>query len=198
MKSAPRPLSSYWPGVILGAICGVVATGPMTAAMALWHRRLPAGQKYPLPPREITAATLEKAGVAADAEQLSAATLVAHFGYGGAAGALYGLVTRAKVGHPGPIGMALGSLVWSLSYFGLLPALGILRSATEHPARRNWLMFGAHLIWGVCLCWLHRVLDDDSRRATPALDERAMGARDTEARLPRKHPNRPHSSMSSR
>ena len=33
---------------LLGAICGVVATGPMTAAMVLWHRRLPAGEKYPL------------------------------------------------------------------------------------------------------------------------------------------------------
>jgi putative membrane protein len=35
-----------------------------------------------------------------------------------------------------------------VSYLGLLPALGILRPATEHPERRNALMIVAHLIWG--------------------------------------------------
>lgn len=39
------------PRIILGAIFAVAATGPMTAAMVLWHRRLPARDKYPLPPR---------------------------------------------------------------------------------------------------------------------------------------------------
>jgi hypothetical protein len=29
--------------------------------------------------------------------------------------------------------------------------LGILRPATEHPARRNALMIGAHVVWGVAL-----------------------------------------------
>ena len=34
---------------------------------------------------------------------------------------------------------------------GLLPAAGILKPATEHPARRNALMIASHLVWGAAL-----------------------------------------------
>lgn len=163
-----------WTRVILGFICGVVATGPMTAVMVLWHRRLPEREKYPLPPREITGAVMDKAGVSATAEQLSAATLVAHFAYGGAAGGLYGLIPPGKLCEPVRSGFVLAFLVWSLSYFGLLPVLRILRPATEHPARRSGLMLGAHVLWGVCLCALHQLLLDDAARGAPALQQRGL------------------------
>ncbi len=158
----------------MGFISGVVATGPMTATMLLWHRRLPVREKYPLPPREITGVVMEKAGVSATPDQITAATLVAHFAYGGAAGALYGLIPSGKLRAPIRSGLILGFLVWSLSYFGLLPALRILRPATEHPARRSGLMLGAHFIWGVCLCAFHELLLDDARRGLPALRQRAL------------------------
>lgn len=172
MKTDDQALN--WTRVILGYICGVVATGPMTAAMILWHRRLPASERYPLPPREITGAVVDKAGISATAEQLSAATLVAHFAYGGAAGGLYGLIPPRKLRESIRSGLVLGFLVWSLSYFGLLPALRILRPATEHPVRRSGLMLGAHFLWGVSLCALHQLLLDDSRRGAPALQQRGL------------------------
>jgi uncharacterized membrane protein YagU involved in acid resistance len=50
---------------------------------------------------------------------------------------------------PGPLsGAAFGLAVWAGSYLGLLPVLGILRPATEHPARRNALMIASHVVWG--------------------------------------------------
>ena len=165
--------------VILGAICGLVATGPMTAVMVWWHRRLPASEKYPLPPREITGRVLEKAGVSATPLEMSEATLVAHFGYGAAAGALYGLLPSKKIHEPLRIGAGLGALVWIFSYFGLLPALNILRPATEHPARRNLLMLGAHLIWGACLSGLYHLLLEDAVRPAPALGGRRAPRSDT-------------------
>lgn len=168
-----------WTRVILGAICGVVATGPMSAAMVFLHRRLPIREKYPLPPREITGVILEKAGVEATSAETSAAALVAHFAYGGAAGGLYGMIPAARLREPVSSGVVVGSLLWSVSYFGLLPALGILRPATEHPMRRNALMLGVHFIWGTCLCVLHRLLLDDAARPAPALRERLSPARDT-------------------
>ena len=151
--------------IVLGAICGVVATGPMMAVMVLWHRWVPVRERYPLPPREITGVVAEKAGVSVN----TAATLLAHFGYGGAAGGLYGALPMGSVRQPLASGLVLGLVVWSLSYFGLLPALRILRPASEHPARRNALMLGAHFVWGACLCALYRVLLDDGQRAQPAL-----------------------------
>lgn len=170
-------MSTPWLRIVFGAICGVVATGPMTAAMIAWHRRLPEREKYPLPPREITGEVLAKAGVQTSAEAAHAATALAHFAYGGAAGAVYGLcagrgrsIVRA--------GLGLGTAVWALSYFGLLPALGILRPASEHPVRRSALMLGAHFVWGLCVSALQRVLLEDTGRPRPALRQRATPARD--------------------
>jgi uncharacterized membrane protein YagU involved in acid resistance len=48
-------------------------------------------------------------------------------------------------------GVAYGLGVWTASYLGLLPALGLLAPATEHPARRNALMIAAHVVWGASL-----------------------------------------------
>ncbi len=41
-----------------------------------------------------------------------------------------------------------------------MPALRILRPATEHPARRTALMIGAHIIWGSVVGLIVEVLDD--------------------------------------
>jgi hypothetical protein len=39
--------------LLLGAIAGGAATGPMTVTMNALQRRLPRWERYPLPPREI-------------------------------------------------------------------------------------------------------------------------------------------------
>ena len=69
-------------------------------------------------------------------------------GVGTAMGALYGPVSRL-IPLPEPLsGAAFGLAVWAGNYLGLLPALGLLRPATEHPSRRVGLMLAAHLVWG--------------------------------------------------
>ena len=53
---------------------------------------------------------------------------------------------------PPPLaGACYGLAVWAGSYLGLLPALGVLKPATEHPVRRIALMIAAHLVWGAAL-----------------------------------------------
>ena len=137
-------------GAVIGLIAGTVATGPMTVAMLLWHRRLPRHERYPLPPREITMKLARRAGVAEEMtpEARSAATLLAHFAYGGAAGAIYGALIDEVPVRPVLKGVGFGLLVWTGSYLGYLPGTGLLRSATRHPTRRNLLMIGAHVVWG--------------------------------------------------
>jgi hypothetical protein len=126
--------------LIAGAIGGIVGTAAMTAAMRRLHRRLPARERYPLPPREITERTTPVPSGAVSADL----TLINHFGFGAAAGAL-----MAGARPPGVVGGSLwGLLVWLASYFGWVPASGILRPASSHPARRNALMILVHLVWG--------------------------------------------------
>jgi putative membrane protein len=149
---------------VIGFIAGVVATGPMTVAMILWHRRLPHREQYPLPPREITMKLARKTGLEEHMsdEAKSAATLVAHFAYGAAAGAVYGALSE-RLPVPAVIkGVGCGLLVWTGSYLGLLPSTGILNLATDHPARRNLLMIGAHIVWGAALGMVTQILQQES------------------------------------
>ncbi len=132
--------------LLLGALAGIAGTFAMTAAARAMHRRLPVGQRYPLPPREIIEGTLPvPAKRALDEERRQSVTLAAHFGYGAATGALYALLRPRGRLVPGA---AYGLLVWTASYFGIMPGLRILQPAHEHPRRRNWLMIVAHLVWG--------------------------------------------------
>jgi putative membrane protein len=138
----------------------------MTAVMKFGHRRLPWSERYALPPRQITMELARTAGIRKhlDQRQKSAMTLLAHYGYGTAMGALfgaleYGLKRDDKTRRDATTGALFGLGVWGSSYMGLLPALGILDPATQHPARRNALMIGAHVIWGVSLAGLFRAIE---------------------------------------
>jgi uncharacterized membrane protein YagU involved in acid resistance len=132
--------------LLLGALAGIAGTFAMTAAARAMHHGLPARERYPLPPREIIEGALPaRAKRTLDEQGRQSATLAAHFGYGAATGALYALLRPRGGIVPGA---AYGLLVWTVSYFGIMPALRILRPAHDHPTRRNWLMIAAHLVWG--------------------------------------------------
>lgn len=142
---------------LVGALAGLVATAPMTGAMNLGHRRLPWYQRYALPPRRITMNVAKTVGLRPhlDQKQKHWLTLVSHYGYGTAMGALFGALAATSSRRAQTSSVAKGVLfglgVWSASYLGLLPALGILKPATKHPVQRNLLMIGAHVVWGASL-----------------------------------------------
>ena len=161
MKDQSRSLAST---LASGAVAGLVATAPMTLFMERMHQQLPARERYPLPPSEIVEQLTEQAGVSdqIDRREHVGLTMLAHFGYGAAAGALYAPLAQALRAPPILGGAAFGLAVWGGSYLGLLPALGLLRPATEHPARRNALMIGAHIVWGVTLGLMLEQLDQSA------------------------------------
>ena len=131
--------------LLIGGIAGFVGTMAMTAAMRRLHQHLPEEERYPLTPREIIDSASEGAGVPLTNEAAKDVTTAAHFAYGAACGAgLAALQPRAGAGT----GAAAGVMVWLGSYLGWIPALDILKPATEHPPRRNALMIAVHLIWG--------------------------------------------------
>jgi hypothetical protein len=142
--------------LLMGALAGVVGTAAMTAAMNRLHRRLPAEQRYPLPPREISQTLLP----ARDEETAKDASIAAHFAFGSAAAALLAATSRRpSVGR----GVAGGLLVWLGSYFGWVPGGRILKPVHRHPARRTALMIAAHVAWGAVTALTTRELDDSRR-----------------------------------
>jgi len=131
--------------LVIGGIAGFVGTMAMTAAMRRLHRRLPRAERYPLTPREIVDSGSEQVGLPLVGEAAKDVTAAAHFAYGAAMGAMIAAL------NPDPkkrTGAAAGAAIWLASYMGWLPAVGTLEPATRHPARRNLLMIGVHLIWG--------------------------------------------------
>lgn len=135
-----------------GAIAGTVATIPMTLVMMALFRKLPPAQRYPLPPRLITANLAERAGIRTIVRgpALTVATLLAHFGYGAATGALFPFLEGRRMSSA-LAGPGYGIAVWAASYLGLIPAMHILLPATRHPRERNALMLTAHVVWGAAL-----------------------------------------------
>lgn len=153
--------------ILAGGIAGFAATVPMTLFMIAAYRRLPREEQYPLPPAEGMMEAAEKVGLNKHLDtkaERQAAVFTAHFSYGTAVGAIYG-VLGPQVPLPAPVkGSLYGLAVWSISYLGLMPALGLLKPATEHPARRNALMIAAHLVWGTATAMAADALADTERQ----------------------------------
>ena len=127
--------------LLLGAIAGFVGTAAMTAAMSRLHRALPRDERYPLPPREL----VEPLAPTAPDGTVKDLALAAHFGFGAGAGALIA-AAAPRLGPAGWSGAGVG--VWALSYLGWAPLLMGMEWPHRHPARRNALMIGVHLVWG--------------------------------------------------
>lgn len=144
----------------VGAIAGVVATFAMTLAAQRLHARLPARERYPLPPREITQSLLPRG---ASEPNLEAATLAGHAAFGATAGALFWPLFRDSR-YPTGNGIVYALGVWAASYFGWVPLTGRLKPAHRHPPRRNALMIAAHVVWGATLGLAARAL---SQALTP-------------------------------
>lgn len=150
--------------LLVGAVAGLGATVPMTAAMEIMHRNLPEEEQYPLPPRTITMKAADAVDLKdkMDEEERTTLTLVSHFAYGAAAGALYAPLARKIPLSPMLAGASYGLAVWAGSYLGWLPALGVLKPATKHPVRRTALMIAAHLVWGAALGATLPLVEEDS------------------------------------
>jgi uncharacterized membrane protein YagU involved in acid resistance len=152
--------------VLLGVLAGVAATMAMTATMRRLHTVLPDDERYPLPPREI----VDRSVPAVDEKNARLKTLLAHFGFGGLAGALFALMPTFR-----GAGASYGIGVWTLSYLGWIPAARILAPAHRHPLRRNLLMMAAHVIWGLTLAKSLKEMEDTADEAFASSNSRPIG-----------------------
>jgi hypothetical protein len=138
---------------LLGGLSGALATWPMTAVMRALHRRLPAEEQYPLPPRQISMNVASKIGAASsmDENERFTVTMVAHYGYGSLCGVLYAACPDRSSGSLFR-GAVFGLTIWTVSYLGTA-ASGRIISARDPSSllRRNALMIAAHVVWGVAL-----------------------------------------------
>jgi putative membrane protein len=127
----------------------------MTVAMEAMYRRLPAGQRAPMPPRQITVHAAEAIGLAGrlDDDQRFAASLALHAGYGAGTGlVVYALLHRLPL--PRLLGGVLAGVgVYLLGYAGWLPLLRLYPPIPREPAARSAETLACHVVWGAVLGW---------------------------------------------
>jgi len=117
------------------------------------HRIMPGEHGGPLPPREVTEGLYEHFDDVEDVpeENLQQMTLVLHYSFGAAVGALFPLVAPKKLPAAVGVGVLYGLAVWTGSYLGLLPAIGVRHHARHDPYGRTAMMIAAHVVWGATL-----------------------------------------------
>jgi hypothetical protein len=139
--------------ILDGALGGLAATLPMTVVMLAIHRVLPRPQRYPLEPQLLTEKTARRLGLGRrlGRQQRQTISMLAHFGFGAAAGAVFGPLALRLPLPPVLGGVLYGLGVWAASYAGWVPALGLLNPPDRRPEGRNLMMIAAHLVWGAAL-----------------------------------------------
>ena len=152
-------MAMRWKDIGRGAAAGVVATLAHTAVMGIAKKRGALGEP---PPRKITRAALESAAPAALAHEpaLSLATFLSHFGFGAVTGALYAAMNPRPASVTVLSGMRFGTMVWTTSYAGWVPALGIMPMPQNDRRGRPTAMIAAHLAFGAALAMTLRKLRD--------------------------------------
>jgi hypothetical protein len=123
----------------------------MSVAMAM-ERKL--GLLGEPPPRKIVRTLRRRIGIVGTSQGAeNAATVAAHWGFGIAAGAVFGWLhggARGKL-RSSLLGAGYGAAVWAASYGGFIPALGILPPPRRDRPFRPAAMIAAHLVFGSVL-----------------------------------------------
>jgi hypothetical protein len=134
-----------------GAWAGAVATIPMSAVMAAADS---AGLMGEHPPKVIVETALERTGFRANEREENSLALAAHLGFGAGAGAIFGLMSRRFRRRTSTFvagGIAFGLLVYTVSYKGWIPSLGILPEPEDDRPGRPTSMIAAHVVFGSVL-----------------------------------------------
>lgn len=141
--------------VVAGAVAGLGGTLAMSVVMLAAQR---AGLMGTLPPKRITERALEGLHLRSSGGTVNAMAAGAHLGYGMAAGAAFGQIgKRLCLALPSGIkGAVFGTVLWAASYFGWVPALGLMPPPPKDRPGRPGSMLLAHIVFGAVLGLLSR------------------------------------------
>jgi hypothetical protein len=163
-------------GLFAGAIAGVAATFAMSEAQAWWTRaadgvepRSAAGRHDARDWQERTEGQNSNE-LAAEAvgeailkrplrrDELAVGAAAMHYGFGTAMGALYGALAEVSPQITRGFGTGYGSMVWAGADELGMPALGLSRPTTERPAEAHAQSFAAHMVFGLTLEVVRRLV----------------------------------------
>lgn len=143
--------------VARGAAAGIFGTITMSALMALAKKSGALGEP---PPRKLVRRTLNRLlplNFDRRKTQVDVASWAAHLGFGAAMGGLFALLARGR--RPSlPAGVLFGLGVWTVSYVGVIPKLGLMAPPKDDRPGRPTAMVLAHVVYGGTLAAALRAL----------------------------------------
>jgi hypothetical protein len=84
-----------------------------------------------------------------DRRELKVGATAVHFAFGGAMGALYGVLWEVSPATRQMGGAAFGTAVWAAADEVAVPLLGLSRPTTEQPPERHAHAFASHIVFGI-------------------------------------------------
>jgi len=148
VDDVPRRRGGRLRSTAIGALGGAVATFAMSAVMMMEKELGLLGEP---PPRKIVRSLRRRAGILGTSRDVeNAVSLLAHWGFGIATGALFGWLHRSRRGtaRSSLLGAGYGAAVWAANYNGWIPAARIMRPPHRDRPARPASMVAAHLIFG--------------------------------------------------
>ncbi len=130
-------------GLIAGAVAGLVAT----AAKSIAERIYPPRTHDEPAPTEALAEKLAGHELAPATRELVGRSL--HWGFGAAAGAVYGALVEYYPAAAAKEGASFGLALMALTHEGALPALGVEPPAEEQTTREHTSEAASHVLYGV-------------------------------------------------
>jgi hypothetical protein len=138
--------------LLLGARAGLVATALMSLLMLAAKA---AGLTGRLPPATITDTAMAKlpSPRQPDRDERDAIAAAVHFGFGTAAGAIFGLTAAGvrRIWLSTALGVLYATVVYAVSDLGWIPALNLMPPATRDRPGRSVTMLVAHWVYGATL-----------------------------------------------
>ena len=158
--------------LVIGSLAGALATLVMSAFMLAAGRL---GWLTEQAPETVTRRSVKLAtGSRIRGSSLHTLTVLLHLGFGAGGGAAYAAAlgrSPRPVMASGLLGASFGTIVWFVSYGGILPGLGLMPRVSEDERQRPLVMLLAHWIYGGALGLLV------SARSEPRLRPDTVGTR---------------------
>jgi len=139
-----------------GIVSGLAATVPMTVTMGVFQKVTHPADR--IAPSEVVHRAEEMANLDQETEETAHETVtgVAHFAFGAAAGAHFGLA--GPFTHPVLAGFLFGASIYGASYIGILPKLNLMPAPQNDRPQRQSATLVSHLVWGAALGGVYGLL----------------------------------------
>lgn len=150
------PMTIRERSILKGAFAGLIGGLAGAGAKALAEQIFPPRVQGQTPPPVILAEQV--AGHGLPAGQLQAAKHGIHWGFGAAAGAVYGALVEVEPSLGAWKGAAFGLTLNKITHESILPRMGLARPKEEQPAQERISEWVTHAVYGIFTDSVRRIV----------------------------------------